>query len=266
MDFIQLLFYSSSIATLIFAIILATQKQLIPMFRFSRKQYLYSAMLALLNPFGYYLVLLKAYSILPAQLAQPLNYTWPIMLVILSAIILKQKLTIKSLSAIIVSFLGVFLISSRGELLNYHITEPLGVLLATGSSIIWASFWIFNVKDTRNEIAKLFWNFVFGTLYILITLLLFSKFTIQHHYGIYAVAYIGFFEMGITFIFWLRAMQFTSSNDKISNLVFLSPFMALVFIHFILGEQIVYTTVLGLVFIILGIVIQQYKRRVESRT
>src|SRR5690606_31812383 len=38
----------------------------------------------LLNPFLYYLVLFEAYDRLPAQIAQPLNYTWAITLAVLA--------------------------------------------------------------------------------------------------------------------------------------------------------------------------------------
>src|SRR5512135_1122580 len=37
-----------------------------------------SAALGLLNPVLYYLLLLNAYKLLPAQVAQPLNMIWPI--------------------------------------------------------------------------------------------------------------------------------------------------------------------------------------------
>ncbi len=260
MDFIQLLFYSSAIALIIYFVVLVYQRRGHEILDFTIRDIFYSALLGLLNPFGYYMVLLKAYSILPAQLAQPLNYTWPIMLVLLSAVFLKQKLSLKSIIAIVISFLGVFFISSRGNLTNYSITEPLGVALATGSSIIWASFWIFNVKDKRDEVIKLFFSFLFGTFYILISILMFSSFKITSLKGILAVSYVGFFEMGITFLLWLKAMQLTTRNDKISNLVYLSPFLALIFIHFLLGETIFYTTVIGLCLIIVGIFVQQVKR------
>jgi len=52
-----------------------------------------SALLGLLNPFAYYAVLLKAYSILPAQEAMALNYLWPVVLVVLSVPLLGQKVS-----------------------------------------------------------------------------------------------------------------------------------------------------------------------------
>ena len=65
--------------------------------------------------------------------------------------------------------------------------------------------------------------------------------------------------MGITFFFWLKALQLAETSDKISNLVYLAPFLSLVFIHFIINEPVYYTTPAGLLLIISGIYIQNRK-------
>jgi len=67
--------------------------------------------------------------------------------------------------------------------------------------------------------------------------------------------------MGITFWFWLKALQMASSTDKVSNLVYIAPFLSLVFVHFILHEPVYYTTPAGLILIISGIWIQNIKTR-----
>jgi drug/metabolite transporter (DMT)-like permease len=67
--------------------------------------------------------------------------------------------------------------------------------------------------------------------------------------------------MGITFLFWLRALQLATSTDRVSNLVYLAPFLSLVFVHFILGEPVYFTTPAGLLLIITGILIQNRKQK-----
>jgi len=79
--------------------------------------------------------------------------------------------------------------------------------------------------------------------------------------GLALAIYIGIFEMGITFFFWLKALQMAESTDKVSNLVYIAPFLSLVFVHFILHEPVYYTTPAGLVLIISGIWIQNIKTR-----
>jgi drug/metabolite transporter (DMT)-like permease len=264
MDFIQLLFVSSFISVFVLFLVLIYRKEFHLLFTYSKKQYFGSAILGFLNPFAYYMMLLKAYSILPAQLAQPLNYTWPIMLVLLSAPLLKQKLRAKSLLAFLVSFIGVYFIASGNQIFGFKIEEPFGIFLATGSSVIWALFWILNVRDKRPEIIKLALGFTFSLFFTSLAIVFFSKFSIPYWKGLLAATYIGFFEMGFTFILWLMALQMVDRSDRISNLVFISPFFSLIWIHLILKESIYETTILGLFFIVLGIVVQQYKFKLQK--
>lgn len=223
----------------------------------TRKELLNSAILGLINPFLYYLILLKAYQLLPAQVAQPLNMIWPIILVFLSVPILRQKIAKKSFIALFVSFIGVYIISSQGKLFENGHADIKGVLLATGSSLFWAFYFILNVKDKRDEGVKLLLNFIFGSIYLVLAIIITGSWHFEPGIiGIAASVYIGIFEMGITFFLWLKALQMASTTAKVSNLVYLAPFFSLFFVHFILHEPVYYTTPLGLLFIITGIFVQ----------
>ncbi len=104
---LHLLFYASLISTIALFLHLLFLKKLNLLKTFSKKDYLHSALLGFLNPFLYYVILLKAYSILRAQEAVTINFLWPIMLVLLSIPLLRQKIKLKSILAIAVSFFGV---------------------------------------------------------------------------------------------------------------------------------------------------------------
>lgn len=262
-DFLQLVFYASIVSIFILFLILLFQNKLNLFRTFSKKDYLHSMFLGFLNPFLYYIVLFKAYSLLPAQEAQPLNYTWPIMLVLLSIPLLKQKITSKSIFAIIVGFMGVVIITTKGDFTSLKFSNPIGVALALLSSLLWALFWIYNVMDERDEIARLFLNFLFGFIFVLVATLSFSKIVIPQINGILGVTYVGLFEMGITFVVWLNALKFSKTTAKISNLLFLTPFISLMFIHFIVGEKILFSTLIGLAFIVTGILLQQYSNLLQ---
>jgi len=256
---LYLILTSTAISLLTFFIVILFQGKTKELFTVTFSGLGKSALLGALNPFGYYLILFEAYSLLPAQVAQPLNMIWPITLALLSAPLLKQKITIRNIAAIFISFTGVVFISSQGSLSGMANTNPTGAMLAVGSSVIWALFWILSVLDQRNEIFKLFWNFAFGLIYLLIAAFFFTDFSLPDPKGLTAAIYIGLFELGITYILWMKAMQLSENNAKTGNLIFLSPFLSLIFIHFILGETIYVTTFIGLVFIITGIWVQQKK-------
>jgi drug/metabolite transporter (DMT)-like permease len=218
-----------------------------------------SSLQGLLNPFAYYLIIFRVYSLLPAQIAQPVNFIWPVVLTVLSAPLLKQRLRMTSLLALLVSFSGVMILSSQGNLADFRIQEPVGVALAMSSSLIWSVFWIINLRDSRDDILKLFSSSAFSMAYILILALVTGNIVPVFSKPILPAVYIGLFETGITFVLWLKALQLSESTGRISNLIYLTPFVSLIFIHFILGEQLYYTSLLGLCLIIGGIFIQRIK-------
>lgn len=225
-----------------------------------KKEILLFAVLGILNPIAYYLVLFKAYDLLPAQIAQPLNYTWPIVLVFLSAPLLKQSLRWNSFVALGISFAGVLLISYSGGRLSSGNIDITGVILAVGSSVIWALYWLLNARNKQDAVVKIFFNFMFGSIYITLLMLFFGGFDTLTFKGVLPAVYVGFFEMGLTFILWMSAMKLTERTDKISPLVYFSPFISLIFIHYILGEQIFATTFIGLVLIIVGVLLTYFPK------
>jgi len=257
-DFLQLLFFASFVSLIILGCILVAQKKVNLIKKYGTKGLWNSALLGLLNPFGYYVVLLKAYELLPAQEAVALNYIWPVTLVILSIPILKQPIHLRNVLAIMISFAGTVVVATHGQFSSIHLSNTLGVILALSSSLIWASFWIFNVKDQRDEVVKLFLNFVFGLFYTTIACLIFSEIRIPDTRGIIGVIYIGFFEMGITFVLWLKALQLSETTARVTNLIYISPFLSLIFVNTIVGEKIIASTVAGLALLVTGILLQQY--------
>jgi drug/metabolite transporter (DMT)-like permease len=196
---------------------------------------------------------------LPAQEAQAINYTWALMLAFLSVIFLKQKLTIKDILAGIICYFGVLIISTKGEPFSLNFSNMDGVLLALLSTVLWSMYWIINTKQKADPIVGLFSNFLVSLPIIIIYFLITQPLVLPDIKGILAASYVGLFEMGITFFFWLKAMQSATSTAKIANLIFISPFISLIFIYFIVGEQIYISTIVGLSTIILGLILQQFK-------
>jgi drug/metabolite transporter (DMT)-like permease len=256
-DVFSLLFYASITSTGAFFVYILLSNRLSLLKALSGKDYLYSALLGFLNPFLYYAALFKAYSILPAQEAQPLNFVWPIILVLLSIPLLKQKIRLKDILAIFISFVGVFVISTRGDIFGFRFTNITGVLLATGSSVIWALFWIYNVRDKRDEVVRLFLSFAFGSILTFLLMVLLGGVHIPNPPGLLGAVYVGSFEMGITFLLWLKALKLSKTTAHVTNLIYMVPFFSLVLISFTVGETIFPSTVVGLIFIVGGIILQK---------
>jgi len=256
---IQLLLIANSTSFLIYSLILLLRNKKTSIIPISRKEIALSAFQGFLNPFGYYLVLFRAYSILPAQIAQPVNFIWPVVLMLLSAPLLKQPIRLTGLLALFISFAGVLILSSQGNIRHFRVNEPAGIALAFSSSVIWSLFWILNLRDKRDDLIKLFMSSFFSLILIFILAFATGNLTATGTRPLLAAIYIGIFEMGITFVIWLKALQLSESTVKISNLVYLTPFISLIFIHSILKEKLYFTSVIGLCLIIAGIMIQHIK-------
>lgn len=261
----ELLLYASLSSLLFLLALLSRSGRLLELVRWRRRDYLRSALLGLLNPFLYYLLLFEAYERLPAQEAQPLNFVWPIVLVLLSIVILGQRIRAFNLIAMAISFGGVVVISTRGDVLGLQLTDGTGVALALASTVIWALYWLYGIKDTRDPVARLCLNFVFGCGYILIHQLLFADWRLPSLPGLAGAVYVGLFEMGLAFVLWLQALRLSRTTAQVGNLIYLTPFGSLLVIHLVVGEPIYPSTVVGLVLIISGIVFQQYGERWSAR-
>ncbi len=262
---VEMLLIACTSSVLVIGVILMIQGRWHQVFSLSRRQYAQSFGMGLINPCLYYFVLFGAFDRLPAQEAQPLNYTWALVLAYLSVPFLGQRLRKTDILAGLVCYAGVVVIATRGAVTSLSFSDPLGVSLAIGSTVIWASYWILATRDTRDPVVGLFLNFLFGLPVIALICGLTEGFNLPGPGTFAAAVYVGVFEMGIAFVLWSYAMKKAENTSRVSNLIFISPFLSLVFIYFILGEQILPSTYIGLVLIVAGLWLQQKKVRVREQ-
>jgi len=256
----QLLLFAAFFSMLFLFAWKAVEGKLAGSFRISRREWLNSAIMGLLNPFAYYIILFEAYDLLLAQEAVALNYVWPVTLVLLSIPVLKQKIGIYSILALLVSFAGILIIIMKGSFGDIDLSSPRGIFFALISSVFWASFWLMNIKDKREEAAKLLINFIFGFAYILIYVIVIKEEVVFTLEGMSGSLYVGLFEMGLTYVLWMKALQLSSTTAKVSNLVYISPFLSLMFVSIAVGESIYLYTMIGLSLIVGGIILQRIVR------
>lgn len=255
----ELVLYASLTSLITLFVVLNFQKKLHLVFEYIKTNTILTLVLGAINPFVYYLVLFKAYDLLPAQEAQAINYTWALMLAFLSVPLLKKQLRLADIVAGIICYFGVLIISTKGDPFGLNFSNLDGVVLALLSTVLWSFYWIFNTKSKADPVVGLFSNFLFAMPMIFFYVLFTQEFSVPSVEGILGAVYVGLFEMGITFLFWLKAMQSAENTSKIANMIFLSPFLSLIFIYFIVKEPIYVSTLMGLLFIITGLIIQQKK-------
>lgn len=253
----SLVLYASSTSLIVLFIVLVVEKKLHLVIIHIKNNSLLILLLGAINPFLYYLVLFKAYDLLPAQEAQSINYTWALMLSLLSVPFLKHKLSIYDIIAGIICYFGVLIIATKGAPFSLNFSNKEGLILALASTVLWSLYWIFSTKSKADSTVSLFCNFLFSFPLIVTYYIFTQQMELPNISGLLGAVYVGLFEMGITFLFWLKAMQSTTNTSQIANLIFISPFLSLIFIYFILGEAILLSTIVGLILIIFGLIFQQ---------
>ena len=240
---------------LVFTVLLTVQRKWGDLARLSAKEWGRMALLGLLNPVAYYLVLFKAYDLLPAQVAQPINYAWPIVLLVLLALFGGQPIPRKKYIGMFLSLGGVALISLGGGGLTGSSLSVAGLLLAALSALLWALYWMVNKRVvTKMDSSLVLWvSFLVSSVVMLLMTAprLAQHITLQ---GALASGYVGWFEMGIPFICFGAAMRMTSNPALINQLCYISPFLSLFFIATVLGETILLTTYIGLALIVGGLI------------
>jgi len=257
---LQLLAYASSCSALALLAIVLVRKQGRLLWVYLRQTPGYFCLMALMNPLVYYLILLRAYDLLPAQQAQTINYTWAITLALLAVPLLGQRLTRKDLLAVALGYGGVLIIATQGRVFALEFASIEGVAYALVSTVVWALYWIASARNTRDPVVSLCLNFLIAAPLALLACALFSSLIPASGAALTAALYVGLFEMGVTFALWSTALRMASNVSRVGNLIFLSPILSMVFIATILGEAIHPATLVGLGLIIPGVLLQQSQR------
>jgi len=214
-----------------------------------------AGLLGLLNPLAYYLILFEAYNRLPAQIAQPLNYTWAITLAILAVPLLKQRLSLKALVGIGVSYVGVVVLVTRGATTGLDTFDVAGITLALLSTLLWSLYWLATIRMNCHPVILMLIGFAVATPIIGVLCWSTDGFPPLTLRALSVGAWVGLFEMGVTFLLWQKALSQTQKVAKIGQLIFLSPFISLLLIDQILGESVHPSAIISLGLIVVGVLL-----------
>jgi drug/metabolite transporter (DMT)-like permease len=259
LDYAQLLLYASAVSTVALGCAVLVQGKVSHLWSEARRAWGRALLLGLCNPLAYYLVLFSAYERLPAQEAQPLNYTWALTLALLSVPLLKQRLRWQDGVGGIVCYAGVLVISTHGDVFALHFTDSLGVVLALGSTVLWALYWIFNTREAGDPTVRLFLNFALSLPVVGLYCAWQSSLWPVPIEGLVGAGYVGLFEMGVAFVLWQQALRYAENTAQVGNLIFVSPFLSLGFIYLLVDEAIRPSTPVGLALVVAGLVLQQMR-------
>jgi drug/metabolite transporter (DMT)-like permease len=204
-----------------------------------------------------WVALFEAYRLLNVSLATLIYYVGPILVLVFSPVLFREKLTgRKSLSAIIVA-IGLICISGSIVVTGMN---SMGLLAAIISALLYASLIVFNKKIVRTnglQTAAIEVNvaFVVVLVYVLCTA------GLPHITGsdLPYIALIGIVNTGLAYLLYFSGLK-KLSGQSVALISYIDPVSALVFSALLLHEVMTPVQVIGAVLIIGGAMAGEIKK------
>ena len=201
--------------------------------------------------------------LLPAQQAFVINYLWPALIIVFSRPILGEPYTPSKLFAVALAFLGVALVATNGDLGTLLGGQRMGILYSLLAAVCYGLYSPLAKKQTYDPDLALM--IVFGATAVWCLFLSVRSGTVCMPTAFQWVGLVlfGVVVNALAYMFWVKALS-CGNTAVMSNLIYLTPIVSLVFTHVVLGEEITFWSVFGLLLICLGAAVQMWGQSGEA--
>ncbi len=219
--------------------------------RFSRHDWIYMIVLAAVGVSG--LGLLQAYGL---RYTTAINTGWiiainPVLIILLARFFLQEAITFRKVSGILLGFLGIFLIISKGTFSRslFQFASTYGDLLVLASALAWSSFTVAGkgILSRFSPLATITAVMFVGCLLVFPLSLLKGEWSHLFTLSLttwMAILFLGFFCSGLGYLFWYSALEKRDSG-VVGIYLYLEPFVTLIGAYLLLGEEIGWITLIG---------------------
>jgi drug/metabolite transporter (DMT)-like permease len=227
--------------------------------KISPRDWLFFSGLGILNTVISMGSLQMAISMGKASTAAILASSNPVFVLIFSALLLKEKPTKNSIICIMFGIIGISLIIYKG---NTSGDTAVSLLLGVIASLTFGLYTVLGKRKAENisTITMISLSAIIGSI-CTIPILLFMKLPVFYlpAEGLIRIVYLGLFGSGYAYIALIEALKILSAS-KGSMVFFLKPPIATVLAVIFLGEVIGIRTIMGMVLVAIGILINFYPK------
>jgi len=260
----QFLFWSSLVSFIVLGLAAAFSGTLGEIRQYCFKEWGYLLFLGLLGTYLYYLFLYLGYSQAGGMEVLVVQYTWPILIVILSVFILKEGLSFRKIIAICLGFIGVLIVLTKGEFQTIHVSNFGVILLVGAGSFCFALFSVLNKTVKKDPLVVTGIYFFVAGMASFLSMLYFSKFAFPSRVEIVPVLLNGILVNGFSYVFWLVALNSTQAS-YLAPFTFITPVLSAIYLMLFFDEPMVPAYGMGLICVILGGLVNSisFKRQVH---
>ncbi|ELX8380883.1 DMT family transporter [Providencia vermicola] len=199
----------------------------------------------------FYLLLYYGYSIENGIAVLVIQYSWPLIIILLSVFLLKDKLATRQIAGVIIGFIAVIITFTKGHITQLQVEHPLALLLVFSGAFCFALMSVFSRQYSIDPYISTVWLFIFSTLTSLVLLLSFSAFQLPTETSLWPTIVNGVLINGVSYILWFKAMN-TGHSAKIASIVFLSPVLSVLWLVVILSDPFEIAYIIGVLLVIIS--------------
>lgn len=252
---LEALSISSFVAFLFLLIVNLKNRAIKEMKKYSVKDYGIMSGLGFIGLFLYSALYYYGLAKLTSQEACILNYLWPIMLVIFSCIILKEKMTLTKGIAMLCSFVGIIILSLGNGNFSTENTA-LGIISCIIAAACYGMFSVLNKKADYNQNILMMITWIVVAICAMVLGLMTETWMLIKGSQWLGILWLGIVIDAVAYLLWALALKGVENTAKIANFAYLTPFLSLVISVIFLKETIQLRAFIALVFIIGGILLQ----------
>ena len=255
----QFLFWSSVTSFITLIIFSSLNRKLKSFKTFKAKDWSNAVILGLLGTYLYYILLYFGYAKAQGIEVLVLQYCWPIFVVILSVVILKERLTINRTLSVLIGFAGVLLVITKGDIANIHLSNLNVDILVIVAAITFALFSVLSKRVKLESFTLITIYFLTASIVSFISMLAFSDFELPTAETLIPILINGIFVNGLSYVFWIEEVKKTEASF-IAPFIFLTPILSAIYLIVFFNEKFLPIYGLGLVTVILGGLINSFQR------
>lgn len=247
----QFLFWSSTVSFLAFLVATVAVGQSKIFFTYKIRDWFNATLLGFLGTYLYYILLYFGYANAQGLEVLVLQYSWPIFIVLLSVLILKEKLTPKRALAVLFGFLGVVLVLTKGNFVQIRLDNYFVDILVLIAAFIFGLFSVLSKKVRLEPYTMITIYFLTATVASFISMLWLSDFSLPTKDALIPILINGLLVNGFSYIFWIKALK-QAETSFVAPFVFLTPVLAALYLIVFFKEPLLPVYGLGLLAVIIG--------------
>lgn len=245
LDSQQFLFWSSLVSFITITLVAVQRRSVTLVLRYQARDWFKIASNGLLGTYLYYLLLYQGYQLADGVEVLVTQYTWPVLICVLSVFILKETWHRYKTLSVVLGFASVILVLSKGNVTDIRIADPVAIAWVLVGAFSFALFSVLSKKFTYEPVSLTAVYFLVATLASGLPLLLQSELQIPAGESLVAVLVNGVLVNGISYLFWLRALKLVDASF-VTPFTFATPCISLLYLVLFFDE--VFVAVYGIAF------------------